>query len=177
MRPSVGHRSVRAGSLPGMKLGENGATLPELLIALVVSAAALGLVGTAVYQLFIASSHGNARLTALHNLGNASLWLNRDTKQSATFSPGSAPIYGTFTTGDSSLQFRYAYDAANGALVRQRVVDGSVDQSMTVARGILDPSDILFSTSGSLVTVSLTVSDQQGQVTESMLLQSAMRVR
>ncbi len=177
MRQKERQASLAAESLRRRKNGESGATLPELLIALVVSAAAMVLIGAAVYHLFVASSLGNARLTALHNLGNASLWLNRDTKQSTTFSPESAPIYGTFTTGDPSVQFRYTYDATDEALVRQRLIDGSVDQTVTVARGILDQEDVQFSTSGALVTVSLTARDPQGQVAESMLLQSAMRVR
>lgn len=170
-------RTVSPNRMPRSRRAERGATLPELLIALLVSTAALGLIGTAVYQLFVTSAIGNARLTALHNLQNAALWLNRDAQQAEGFTPGSDPVYGVFTTGDPSIQFRYSYDAMEAALLRELLIDGASDRTLQVARGVQDQGDIVFSAIGSLLTISITTGDLDGQVTESMQLRSAMRVR
>lgn len=171
------HTHLRSRPSSSKSPGERGATLPEMLIALVISAGAIGLIGSAAYQLFVASKLGSARLTALHNLQNATLWLNRDVNQSGAFAPGSGSVYGTFTTGDDSVEYRYSYDPAEDALLREHLVDGIPEGTLRVARGIRDQSDVAFSVNGSLVTVAITASGPDGAHAESTVLNSAMRIR
>jgi hypothetical protein len=157
--------------------GESGATLPEMLIMLVLIASAASLIGTAVYQLFLATSDGNARLTALHNLQNASIWLGRDASESQSFSAGAGSVYGTFTTGDPTVEYRYSYDASDGDLVREHLISGTPQSTLRVARGIADQGDIVFSLAGELLTVSITTTSPAGAIDESATLKLAMRVR
>jgi hypothetical protein len=161
---------------PTPAAGERGATLPELLIGLVISAAIIGLIGTAVYQLFITSSLGNARLTALHNLQNASLWLNRDTMQSRGFTSGSGNVYGTFASGDPTILYRYSYDQEREALTRERLINGSPEPALQVARHIREQTDVVFTVSGDLLTINVTATADDGATYESVVIQAEMRV-
>jgi hypothetical protein len=155
---------------------EQGATLPELLIAMVISASVIGLIGTALFQLFVASTTGNARLSALHNIQTAALWLNRDVQEAESFSAGAGPEYGTFATGDSSIQYRYSYHAGAEALVREVLIDGTPDLILRVARGIQEQGDVAFTENGGLVTITMTVTPEDGGMTESGRIDVAMRV-
>ncbi len=155
---------------------ERGVTIPELMISLVISASVVGLIGTAVYQFFIVSSNGNDRLTVLQSLQNSSVWLGRDVSETQSFSVGSGNVYGTLTTGDPTVEYRYSYDSAEKTLVREHLVSSVVQSTHVVARRIENQGDIVFSISGNLVSVSITVTSDNGAVTESRTLDLAMRV-
>lgn len=153
---------------------EAGFTVPEMLIAAFMVAAAAGLIATAIYQIFFVSREGNARLAVLGDLENAALWLGRDVSEATAFTPGSGSVYGSFTTSDPTIQYRYSYDASNTAMVREVLVSGSPDSTLRVSRRIADQGDVTFSNSGKLMTISLTATS--GPTSESTTLKLAMRV-
>jgi len=155
---------------------ERGVTIPELMISLVIAASVAGLIGTAVYQFFIVSSNGNDRLTVLQSLQNASVWLGRDISETQSFSAGTGTVYGTLTTGDPTVAYRYSYDTAEKTLVREHLVSSMVQSTHVVARRIEIQGDIVFSVSGNLVSVSITVTSDNGAVSETRTLDLAMRV-
>jgi Tfp pilus assembly protein PilW len=136
--------------------GERGATLAELLIALTVSITVVAFVGSAVYQFLSASRIGNDRLTVLTDLQDAALWLGRDASEAASFTPGVGSTYGTLRWADSSVEYRYLYDAATSALVREEYADGVLQSSVTAARHIAAQGDVAFGLSGALLRVSVT---------------------
>ncbi len=154
---------------------ERGFTLPEMLITAVLVAGAGGLIATAIYQIFIVSKDGNARMAALGAVENATLWIGRDTSESESWSAGSGAVYGTLTTGDPTVQYRYSYDAANTALIREHLVSGSPVSTLRVARRIANQGDVSFSLTGTLLTVSIT--GTSGPTSESVTLKLGMRVK
>ena len=157
--------------------GERGFTLLEMLIAAFLAAFAAGLIGTALNQFFIVTQDGNARMAVLSDLQNASLWLGRDASESQSFTLGSGTEYGTLTTGDPNVKYRYSYDAGNTTLVREHLVSGLPQSTQRVARRIASQSDATFSVSGSLLTVSITATSAGGTITEGTSLKLSMRVR
>ncbi len=154
---------------------EAGASLVELLIGMAISAFVVATLGTAVFQFYAVSGWGNARMSVLHDLQNAGLWLGRDAQEAASFSSGGGLTYGTFNWTGNSVQFRYAYDPGTTSLVRVHLVGGVPQSTVTVARHIASQGDVTFSAAGSLVTVSLTATNGGLAASDTILL--AMRVR
>ena len=160
------------------KLGsEEGVTIPEMLVAMFLAALVAGLIGTAVYQFFIIGTDGRNRFEAMGDLENASLWLGRDVSEAESFTSGSGIVYGALTTADPTIQYRYSYDAGNTALVREHVVSSVVQSTLRVARHIANQGDVIFSLSGSLLTISITATSDDGAYSKSTSLNLAMRVR
>ncbi len=155
---------------------DRGTTIPELMISMVIAASVAGLIGTAVFQFFVVTSHGNDRLAVLQSLQNASVWLGRDVSEAQTVTGGSGLVYGTLTTGDPSVEYRYSYDPANKTLVREHLVSSVVQSTLVVARRIENQGDIVFSVSGNLIHVSITATSENGAVSETKALDLAMRV-
>ena len=164
-----GCRRQRAGQF------ERGFTIPEMLIATFLIALSTGLISTAIYQIFIVSSDGNARLSALNDLENVAIWIGRDTSEAQSWTAGAGTIYGSLTTGDPTVQYRYSYDAANTALVREHLVSGTPVNTLRIARRIANQGDIAFSTTGTLLTISVT--STVGPTSESATLNLGMRVK
>lgn len=152
---------------------DTGATLTEILVTIFVASLLTGLLGTAMYQFYAATRSGNDNLTVLHDLENAGVWLSRDAREARSFSPGSGTVYGSFESGDSTVQFRYSHDAGRTALVREKIVSGLVESTLTVARHIAQQNDVQFSVNGSLVTISLT--STSGTSSRSATLEINMR--
>ena len=164
--------SVR-GRVPGQN--EPGFTIPEMLITAVLVTFASGLIATAIHQIFIVAQDGNARLAVLGDVENAAIWIGRDSSESASWSAGSGTVYGTLTTGDPLVQYRYSYDAANTAMVREHLVSGSPVSTLSIARRIASQGDVSFSVAGTLLTVSIT--GTSGPTSESAALKLGMRVK
>jgi len=158
-----------------MKRGEDGFTIPELLIGALLATAAATLIATAIYQFSVASRDGRNRLTALGDLQNASLWIGRDTSEAQSFASGSGSVYGTLSTSDANLEYRYSYSSADTSLVREVLVGGSPTNTTRVARHIAGQGDVAFSQSGTLLTV--TITSTSGSIDESATLSASMRVR
>lgn len=160
------------------KLGsEDGVGIAEMLVAMFLASLVAGLIGTAVYQFFIIGTDGRNRFEAMGDLENASLWLGRDVSESESFTPGSGSEYGTLTTADPTIQYRYSYDAGNTSLVREHIVSSVVQSTLRVARHISDQGDVVFSISGSLLTISITATSDDGAYSKNTSLKLAMRVR
>jgi len=158
-----------------MKRGEDGFTIPEMLIGALLATAAATLIATAIYQFSVASRDGRNRLTALGDLQNASLWIGRDTSEAQSFASGSGSVYGTLSTSDANLEYRYSYSSADTSLVREVLVGGSPTNTTRVARHIAGQGDVAFSQSGTLLTV--TITSTSGSIDESATLSASMRVR
>lgn len=154
---------------------ERGFTLVEMLISMVLVAGSAALIATAIYQVFIVAKDGNARLTVLGDVQNASLWVGRDSSEAASWAAGSGTEYGTLTTGDPTVEYRYSYDAATTSLVREHLVSGSPVSTLSIARRIANQGDVSFSLSGSLLTFSIT--GTSGSTSESATLNLGMRVK
>ncbi len=155
--------------------GERGFTIAEMLISMVLVAGSAALIATAIYQVFIVAKDGNARLSVLGDVQNASIWVGRDSSEAASWSAGSGTVYGTLTTGDPTVEYRYSYDAANTSLVREHLVSGSPVSTLSIARRIANQGDVSFSLSGSLLTFSIT--GTSGSTSESATLKLGMRVK
>ena len=156
---------------------ERGVSLPEILVATVIAASVAGLLGTAVYQFFRATTDGRNHLTVQNSVRNASLWLGRDATEAASFSPGAGTTYGTFVTGEPSIKYRYSYDNGQKALVREYLLDDVAQMTQIVARNIENQSDVVFSVNSGLLTVAITATSPDGDASEDMALNLAMRVR
>jgi len=177
IRNNVGadaNRPPAQGNRPG-KQSEHGFTIPEMLITAVLVGGAAALIATAIYQIFIVAQDGNARLTVLGDVQNASIWVGRDSSEAASWAAGSGTVYGTLTTGDPTVEYRYSYDAANTSLIREHLVSGSPVSTLSIARRIANQGDVSFSLSGSLLTFSIT--GTSGSTSESATLKLGMRVK
>ncbi len=160
--------------LQGSEGGETGASLVELLVAVAISAVVLGMLASAVYQFYSISSYGQGRMAVLHDLQNAGLWLGRDANEAADFVPGGGNVYGTFHWSDSSVQFRYSYDAADNALLREHLIGGVVQSTVSVARHIAVLGDVVFTETGQRVSVDITATSAGVAATHTIVL--TMRV-
>ena len=161
------------GRLHAWASDESGVSLVELIVALTISSIVLAVITTAIVQFYELTRWGNARLLLDNDFQTANLWLGRDAAEANTFSPGTGLEYGTFNWADGSNAYRYSYDPAQGALVREHLQGGSTVSTLRVARHVADQADISFSVSGQLVSVSLTLSEVD--VTETRTLTFTMR--
>ncbi|TFG49355.1 MAG: hypothetical protein E4H33_02425 [Anaerolineales bacterium] len=154
---------------------ERGASLVEMLVAMGISVIVFGVITTAMVQFMLVTRWGNSQLQISNDIQVASLWLGRDALEASSFSPGTGNVYGTLNWPDSSHQFRYSYNALENTLVREELEDGIVQSTLSVARYIADQNDVSFSTSGPLLTVSIT--STSGDEIKSANVQFAMRAR
>lgn len=154
---------------------ERGTTMVELLVAMSISVLVFGIISTSLVQFFLVTRWGNDQLIITNDLQVASLWLGRDALESASFSPGAGAIYGTLNWADSTNQYRYSYDSGNSTLVREHLVDSNLLSTLQVARHIKNQDDVVFSTSGQLLTVSITSTSTSGDESETVDLSLAMR--
>jgi len=152
---------------------ERGTSLVELLVAMSISVLVIGIISTSLVQFFLVTIWGNDQLLITNDLQVASLWLGRDALESANFTPGTDAVYGTLNWDDSTNQYRYSYDSGN--LVREHFEGINLLSTLQVARHIAIQGDVVFSTSGQLLTVSIT--STSGDESETVNLSLAMRSR
>jgi hypothetical protein len=158
---------------------ERGASLVEMLVAMSISVIVFGIITTALVQFMLVTRWGNSQLQISNDIQVASLWLGRDALEASSFTPGTGldNVYGTLNWDwDGSLhQFRYSYIELENTLVREHLEDGIIQSTISVARNIAIKDDISFSSSGSLLTVSIT--STSGDEIISTEIDFAMRVR
>ncbi len=152
---------------------ERGTTMVELLVAMSISVLVFGIISTALVQFFLVTRWGNDQLIITNDLQVASLWLGRDALESANFTPGAGAVYGTLNWADSTHQYRYSYNIADGALVREHFENSILQSTLQVARHITNQVDVVFITSSQLLTVSIT--STSGGESETVDLSLAMR--
>ncbi len=141
---------------------ERGFTLVELLIVIAITGVVASVIGTVIFQLTTVSEHGNARLTALHELQNAAYWFNYDGQKSIAAS-GGATLTLTLPTAET---ITYALSGTN----LQRTTDAVTN---TLARNI---STVSFSVSGRSITMDITSTPAgRTQVTEQGTYRVTMR--
>ena len=156
------------------KRGEAGFTLVELLVASAVASLVVGLLSAATFQFLTATEHGHDRLAVLRDHGTAFQWLNRDAQMAvsaeATVLPSSVTL--NWTDAVSGTVYESSYAQSGDELVRTLTVDGT-PTSQKVARN-LDTSGFSASTSGDLLTVSVTSveGDTTQTRTESVLMRA-----
>ena len=154
---------------------EKGASLVELLVAIAISVLVFSVLSTALVQFVLTTRWGNNQLQATSDIQVASIWLGRDALEAASFTPGAGTEYGTLSWADASQEYRYLYDSAETALVREHL-DGGVLQSRTlIARQIQNQADVTFAYSGGLLTVNITAT--AGGESESASLELSLRAR
>lgn len=154
---------------------ERGATLVEMLVAIAISVLVFSVLSTALVQFVLSTRWGNNQLQITNDIQVASLWLGRDALEAASFTPGAGSVYGTLDWADGSQQFRYSYDSAEGALIREHFDTGVLQTRTAIARHILNQSDVSFSITGQLLTVTLT--STSGAESETANLDLALRTR
>lgn len=159
----------------GLLEDERGISLVELLVGIGIAAGIMTLIGTFIFQFFTVTRVGTNQMAVSSDLQSAALWLGRDAAQAHTFTAGSSPVYGSFTADSASSdhEFRYLYDSADSDLIREHYVDGSLDSRVVVARLVAAEGDVSFTTSGNLVSV--TVSATSGDAADSLELELALR--
>lgn len=122
--------------------GQKGITLVELLIATAITGIIVAFLSTAIYQMITVTEYGNDRLTAMHELQNASHWFNLD-GQSAVSADANSNLQ--LTSSDNSS---ITYSLVGTEL--RRTADGS---QMTLAQNIASAT---FSIENRVITMSLT---------------------
>jgi prepilin-type N-terminal cleavage/methylation domain-containing protein len=134
--------------------GQQGITLVEMLIATAVTGIIVGFLGTAIYQIITVTEYGNDRLTARHELQNASYWFNLDGQRAVT-----ASVNGELSlTISESSSITYSL---SGTELRRTA--GATQ--MILGRNI---SDANFSIENRVITMSLTSSPEgRSSVSES----------
>ena len=126
--------------------GQRGFTLPELLITVAITGLIVSFLGVAIYQIFTATSSGNDRMTAMHELQNAGHWVTLDGQMASTASGGDE--LALTLPDDSSI----TYTVVDTELHR------TADESqMILAQNI---SDISFSVENRVITMTITSSPE-----------------
>lgn len=154
---------------------EKGASLVEMLVAMAISTLVFAILSSALVQFVLTTRWGNNLLQVTNDIQVSSLWLGRDAQEAASFSSGSGSVYGTLNWADSSTQYRYSYDAADGSLVREHIENSVVISTLTVARHIQNQSDVTFAISSQLLTV--TITSISGDDSQSATMVYALRTR
>ncbi len=120
---------------------QQGMTLVELIVALAITGVIITFLGTIIFQIGNVTGYGGDRLTASHELENASFWFNFDGQQAVSANTSSGL---TLTLSDNST---LTYTLSGSEL--RRTVGSSY---ITLARNI---ASVSFSVSGRVVTMSI----------------------
>ena len=120
-----------------------GFTLVELLMTIAISGLIFGVVAALIFQLSTVSGAGNNRLTAIHDLQNASYWFNNDGQMAV--SAGTSLNNLTFTKPDGSSVI-YSWSGSNLTRTENTAV-------ITLAQNI---SNATFTIQSRLVSMNLT---------------------
>jgi prepilin-type N-terminal cleavage/methylation domain-containing protein len=123
---------------------QKGMTMVELVVATALTGIIIVFLGTVIYQILNVTGYGNDRLSAAHDLENASYWFNFDGQRSIAASGGSGLA---LTLSDNSS---VTYTLTGTELRRN-----SGGAYMVLARNIVSSS---FSISNRVITMSLTSS-------------------
>ena len=169
------NRDVKLNKLALIVNEDRGASLVEMLVAMAISVLVFGVITTALVQFMLVTRWGNSQLQITNDIQVASLWLGKDALEASSFTPGAGSVYGILNWPDSTHQFRYSYNSLENTLVREHLDGGAVQSTRSVARNIVNQNDVVFNTSGKLLTVSITstISNES----KSVDIQFAMRAR
>jgi prepilin-type N-terminal cleavage/methylation domain-containing protein len=141
-----------------MRRHKRGFTLIEILIATVITVTLMGFLSTIYYSFMTIPARQSDQLTATNQLRLALDFIQYDGVQAQSFTQGSDPYYGYFSSytdpqGSGNCTVAYKYD--DGHLVREESIDGDVD-SRIIAFHIAAAEDALFEYDGDKkVTVSI----------------------
>jgi type II secretory pathway pseudopilin PulG len=125
---------------------QEGITVVELLIAMAVTGIIVGFLGTAIYQIITVAGYGNDRLTAMHELQNASHWFSLDGQGARAATGGDELV---LTLSDNST--------INYSLVGTELRRTAAGAQMTLARNIVGAT---FSVEDRVLTMFLTSSPE-----------------
>ncbi len=154
---------------------EKGMTLAELLVVLAITAMITGILVTVIYQIYQITGWGNDELVVQHDLQNAATWLNRDVlkARSAEVSDSQMTLVipdhrTTPTLSISTYVITYTFSITDSTLTRD-----SDNSMLIVARHIVSNPFPPADTFSSIITI--TITSQAGDVTESAILHLGMR--
>ena len=129
-----------------MMKGQQGVTLPELLITVAITGLIVSLLGTAIYQILTVTDSGTDKMLAMHELQNAGYWVTLDGQMARTASGGDEL---SLTLPDGSS---ITYELDDTELLR------TADESQTIlAQNI---SNISFSIENRVITMNITSSPE-----------------
>ena len=123
-----------------------GISLVELVIAIAVTGIIVSFLGTAIYQIITVAGYGNDRLTAMHELQNASYWFSLDGQGAREATGGDELV---LTLSDNST--------ITYSLVGTEIHRTAAGTQITLARNITGAA---FAVEGRVLTMSLTSSPE-----------------
>ncbi|MFC1967503.1 hypothetical protein ACFLV2_02575 [Chloroflexota bacterium] len=129
-----------------MMKDERGLTLVEQLMTIAITGIIVSFLGVAIYQMLTVTEYGNGKLTALHELQNASHWFSIDGQKAVSASADGDLVL----TISASTSITYSLVGTE----LRRIEDGS---QMTLAQNISEAS---FSIADRVITMSLTSSPE-----------------
>jgi len=129
-----------------MMKGQNGFTLPELLVTVAITGLIVSFLGTAIYQILTITEYSGDRVIAMHELQNVAHWVSRDGQMASTAIGGNELVL--TLPNDSSV----TYSVVDSEL--RRTAGGS---QMTLARNI---SALSFSIENRIITMTVTSSPE-----------------
>ncbi len=155
---------------------EKGMTLTELLVVLAITAMITGILVTVIYQIYQITGWGNDELVVQHDLQNAATWLNRDVMKARSAEVSDSQMTLTIPNYDlagdsiifSASVITYTFSITDSTLTRD-----SGASMLIVARHIVSNPFPSAGTFSSIITVTITL--QAGDVTESAILHLGMR--
>ena len=127
---------------------ERGLSLTELLLVLAIGGMIVGVLATAIYQIFDITAWGNNELVVQHDLQNAATWLNRDVL-TASRAKIDAPEAGSYEmtlevphlSADevvtTAIRYTYYTDTYSEEEKRGTLTRSSGGSSLTVARYVI----------------------------------------
>jgi len=132
--------------------GEQGLTIVELLITTAITVLIVGVLGTATYQIVATTYYSNDKLIAMHELQNVAHQLTID-GQGASAASGGDELVLSFPD-DSQVTYTVV-----GTELRRT----AGELQITLARNI---SDISFSVASSIITMTITSSPGNPNISE-----------
>jgi prepilin-type N-terminal cleavage/methylation domain-containing protein len=141
---------------PNFCRNQQGITLVELVIALVIGAIIAGATGTGVYQIWANDAHSKAHMTAIKQVENALHYISRDIQMAQVIQTDSLAaeevLRLTWVDWDDNITYQVSYTLSSGNLKR----DCSAGNQTVIAQHVTSFSVSPIPYSGDEVTVTIT---------------------
>ncbi len=141
-----------------------GLSIVELSIVLAMAALFLAPMGLIVHQFFAIPLRASATHKLLQDVQQATFLIAEDARNAESFTPGSAPEYGTFSWVDrinspiTTHSVLYTHSSGDNNLLRVETIDSGPSTTETVARTIQNQGDVTIQETSGLILASITAS-------------------